>query len=198
MITAPAPDVRAFFDRAGAPLHDGATRSHGESAAARSQRAADGRAVRRPRTSRSRRLACRRAAAPAAPAAAPARTGARPKPVVRQPHAPRKTDLRGARRRTPTGGGRGSSGRESPMRRAGGAAAIAVAPAEPAADSIAPRISRSEGVLGTFSTAALGHGVYTIGGASRNGDPATHAAGDHDCGGRVRPHLSHGRPRACR
>ena len=32
---------------------------------------------------------------------------------------------------------------------------------------------KSEGVLGTFSTAALGHAVYTIGGASRNSDPAT-------------------------
>jgi hypothetical protein len=32
---------------------------------------------------------------------------------------------------------------------------------------------KAEGALGTFSTAANGHGVYTIGGASRNSDPAT-------------------------
>ena len=32
---------------------------------------------------------------------------------------------------------------------------------------------KSEGVLGRFSTAASGHGVYTIGGASRSSDPAT-------------------------
>ncbi len=34
-------------------------------------------------------------------------------------------------------------------------------------------VLKAAGVLGTFSTAALGHGVYTIGGASRTADPAT-------------------------
>jgi carboxypeptidase Q len=32
---------------------------------------------------------------------------------------------------------------------------------------------KAEGVLGTFSTGQNGHGLYTIGGASRNADPAT-------------------------
>src|SRR5262249_20281668 len=32
---------------------------------------------------------------------------------------------------------------------------------------------RAEGALGTFSTSARGHGVYTIGGAQRTTDPAT-------------------------
>jgi len=32
---------------------------------------------------------------------------------------------------------------------------------------------RAEGVLGTISTAARGHGIYTVGGGSRTGDPAT-------------------------
>jgi carboxypeptidase Q len=32
---------------------------------------------------------------------------------------------------------------------------------------------KAEGVLGTFSTAPRGHGIYTIGGASRTADPAT-------------------------
>src|SRR4029453_17252810 len=32
---------------------------------------------------------------------------------------------------------------------------------------------KESGALGVFSTAPRGHGIYTIGGASRNADPAT-------------------------
>jgi hypothetical protein len=71
--------------------------------------------------------------------------------------------------------------------RAAAAAAAAAAPAGAAAAAPQGRgrgrggaggFNRSayfkqQGVLGTFSTARSGHGIYTIGGASRNADPAT-------------------------
>jgi len=51
------------------------------------------------------------------------------------------------------GGGRGAAGGATPFNR--------------------NEFFRSEGVLGVFSTAPRGHGVYTIGGGSRTADPAT-------------------------
>ena len=67
--------------------------------------------------------------------------------------------------------------------RPGGAGAAGQAggrggPAPPAGAPAAPPFNRNtffknEGVLGTFSTAARGHGIYTIGGGNRSADPAT-------------------------
>jgi hypothetical protein len=60
----------------------------------------------------------------------------------------------------------------------GGAGAQAGGRGGPAGAPGAPPFNRnaffkSEGVLGLFSTAARGHGVYTIGGGQRQADPAT-------------------------
>ena len=76
--------------------------------------------------------------------------------------------LAGAAPTTPAAGGAGAGGRGGPAvaGRAGGA---------PGATPPFNRneFFRSEGVLGVLTTAARGHGVYTIGAASRTADPAT-------------------------
>ncbi len=68
------------------------------------------------------------------------------------------------------GGGAGAGGGRAagafPGGRAGGAAGGA-------APFNRNEFFRSEGVLGVFTTAPRGHGVYTIGGGSRTADPAT-------------------------
>ena len=119
----------------------------------------------------------RAAGAPPAtpPAAAPAAPAAPPKPVVRKdvcagkpadPEWRKAEDARlaaaaaaaAANPDPSAGGGRGNRG---------GGAGGAGGGFNRAA------YLKAEGVLGTFSTAANGHGIYTIGGASRNSDPAT-------------------------
>ena len=53
--------------------------------------------------------------------------------------------------------------------------------------STATEFLRSEGVLGVLSTSPRGHGIYTIGGASRTADPATLLPLVDDSRGAVRP-----------
>jgi Zn-dependent M28 family amino/carboxypeptidase len=69
---------------------------------------------------------------------------------------------------TPPGGGRQGGG---PGAAPGGRGGPGAAPTGPPFNRNA--FFLSEGVLGTFSTAARGHGIYTIGGGQRAADPAT-------------------------
>ena len=66
---------------------------------------------------------------------------------------------------TPPGGARGGARAGAPP--AGGRGGAGQAPFN------RNDFFRAEGVLGTFSTAPRGHGIYTIGGGSRTADPAT-------------------------
>jgi hypothetical protein len=68
---------------------------------------------------------------------------------------------------TPPGGGR----QAGPPQAGPGRGAPGGAPAGPPFNR--NTFFKNEGVLGTFSTAARGHGVYTIGGGQRAADPAT-------------------------
>ena len=72
---------------------------------------------------------------------------------------------------TPPGGRPGGGGAAG---QAGGRGGPPLPPGAPAAPPFNRNtFFKNEGVLGTFSTAARGHGIYTIGGGSRAADPAT-------------------------
>jgi hypothetical protein len=121
-----------------------------------------------------------RAGAP--PAAAPAGRAAGPPPPPPPPPPVRKDACAG---KTPDA----AWVKAQDAARAAAAAAAAAAPAGAGAAAAAPQgrgggrggaggfnrnaYFKQQGVLGTFSTVPRGHGIYTIGGASRNADPAT-------------------------
>jgi hypothetical protein len=72
---------------------------------------------------------------------------------------------------TPPGGGRQAGAQQAgPGRGAPGGAPGGAPPGPPFNRNT---FFKNEGVLGVFSTAPRGHGVYTIGGGSRTADPAT-------------------------
>ena len=180
VISAPAPNVNAYFNPP-------ATRQTQESldrmenppppdpnAAGRRGGGGGNQAAGAPPAAAAAGRAAGAPAAPAPPAAAAAAPAAPPKPVVRKdvcagkpadPEWRKAEDARlaaaaaaAAANLDAAGGGRGNRG--------GGAGG---------AGGGFNRAAwlKAEGALGTFSTAATGHGIYTIGGASRNSDPAT-------------------------
>jgi hypothetical protein len=129
-------------------------------------------------------------APPAAAAAAPAagRAAAPPTPAPPPPPPPKRTDVCMGKTPDPAW-----VKAQADAQAAAAAAAAAAPPVDPAAAAAAQgrggnrggggpggqggfnrnAYFKEQGVLGVFTTAPRGHGIYTIGGASRNADPAT-------------------------